>query len=82
MQDIIQWLNDKSNRKLISYILIISGISSIASGVWGFLFIEANGFSQEGYLNYAIGWIWTAIFSFVLGAIFLILGVRLFRSAK
>lgn len=82
LQDIIKWLNDKSNRRLISYLLLLSGISSIVSGLFAVVFIGNGSIPFDQVFSYSLSFAWTAVFEFIFGLIFLILGIRLWKSAK
>jgi hypothetical protein len=86
IQDIIKWLNDRTNRKIISWILILSGAASLLGGASGLAIDQSFGtglFSEDAQMQTIIAsFLITVVFSGVFGIMFLILGIRLLRSAE
>ena len=80
MESIIEWFNDKTNKKLTSLILIFVGISSVISAL---ALYQSGALSVETVLSsIAISFIVRSVLAFLIGIIFLILGIRLWGSAK
>lgn len=88
MQDLIRWLNDSFNRKLISLLLILLGVSNLAGGIFSYMFgydqflSAVYGIAELQFVSLLASFLVTGILNLIFGVLFLILGFRLYRSIK
>lgn len=82
MRDIIKWVNDKTNRKLISWILILSGLASIVTAIFSYITFFTFPSYDSDIVNIFISSLAVGVFQALFGVILLILGIRLYKSIK
>ena len=86
MKDIISWVNESRNRKLISLLLILFGVLGIGRGISylssGAVPLYNLQTVPDSSVPFVILFIAEFILTFTTGVIFLILGILLWRSAK
>lgn len=82
MQDVMKWVNDKTNRKLISWLLILSGLASVVTAIFSYVTFFTFPSYDSDIVNIFISSLVVGVFQLIFGILLLTLGVRLYKSTK